>query len=504
MGSAMRVLFTSSEVFPLIKTGGLADVSGALPAALAEAGADVRVLLPGYPQAIEAAAAKREVGLLGDPFGIGGETRIIAGKLPDSGVPVWLVDCPALYDRGGGPYQDAQGRDWPDNALRFGLLSWAAARLCTDGSPAKWRPRILHCNDWQTGLAPAYLHAWETAARPGTVFTIHNIAYQGQFGAEMVGRLGFPPEMYGVEGLEYYDTLSFLKAGLFYSDRLTTVSPRYAKEIQTAAFGCGIEGLLELRSDDLVGILNGADYQVWNPATDNYLAHPYKPGDLVGKARNKAALQAELGLTPSPDTPLMVVVSRLSDHKGIDLVLAALPALLKLGAQLALVGTGDRQLEDGFRAVAASHPSQVAVRIGYSEPLAHQMMAGGDMLLMPSRFEPCGLTQFYAFRYGTVPVAHTTGGLADTLVDTGYDTLMNGTANGFVFEHCNAGAFQWAIERAVALYAKKDPWRKILKAGFAQDFSWGRSAARYLEVYKSLTGNGNGNGKGNGKARGKA
>ncbi|RAU21340.1 glycogen synthase GlgA [Paramagnetospirillum kuznetsovii] len=493
----MRVLFASSEVFPLIKTGGLADVSGALPAALAEAGADLRVLLPGYPEAMDKAGAKREVGALGDPLNIGASATLVAGKLPDSNVPVWLIDCPALYDRAGGPYQDSQGRDWPDNALRFGLLSRVAAQLCTDGSPNKWRPHVLHCNDWQTGLAPAYLHAWEVQNRPGTAFTIHNIAYQGQFPAEMVGRLGLPPEMYAMDGLEYYDSLSFLKAGLFYSDKLTTVSPRYAKEIQTAAFGCGIEGLLAKRSDDLVGILNGADYGVWNPTADTHLAFPFKPGDLAAKAKNKAALQAELGLTPNSDAPLMVIVSRLNDHKGMDLVLAVLPAILAMGAQVALVGTGDRPLEDGFRAAAAAHPSQVAARIGYSEELAHRMMGAGDMLLMPSRFEPCGLTQFYAFRYGVVPVAHATGGLADTLVDTGYDTLMTGTANGFVFEHCNAGAFRWAVERAVGLYAKKDQWKKIVKSCVAQDFSWGRSAKRYLDLYKSIS---NGNGKGRRKA----
>ncbi|OAN51455.1 starch synthase [Paramagnetospirillum marisnigri] len=483
----MRVLFASSEVFPLIKTGGLADVSGALPAALAEAGTDIRILMPGYPEAMDKAGAKRDVGLLGDPLAIGAEARLVSGKLPESGVPVWLVDCPALFDRAGGPYQDAQGRDWPDNALRFGLLSRVAAQLCTDGSPAKWRPHVLHCNDWQTGLAPAYLHAWEFLSRPGTVFTVHNIAYQGQFAAEMVARLGFPPEMYAVDGLEYYDSLSFLKGGLFYSDKLTTVSPRYAKEVQTPAFGCGIEGLLARRSSDLVGILNGADYAVWNPATDPHLVHPFKPGDLAAKARNKAALQVELGLAQNADAPLMVIVSRLNDHKGMDLVLGVLPTILGMGAQVAVVGAGDRALEDGFRAVASAHPTQVAARIGYSEELAHRLMAGGDMLLMPSRFEPCGLTQFYAFRYGTVPVAHATGGLADTLVDTGYDTLMTGTANGFVFEHCNAGAFRWAVERAVGLYAKKDQWKKIVKSCVSQDFSWGRSASRYLDLYKSLT-----------------
>lgn len=486
----MRVLFASSEVFPLIKTGGLADVSGALPAALAAAGADVRILLPGYPEAMDKADGKRQVGPLGDPYG-SGEASLVSAKLPGSGVPVWLLDCPALFDRPGGPYQNPTGHDWPDNDLRFGLLSWATARLCTDASPVKWRPQVMHANDWQTGLAPAYLHDWNPVGRPGTVFTVHNIAYQGQFAAATVARLGFPPEMYAIDGFEYYNQLSFLKAGLFYSDKLTTVSPRYAKEVQTAAYGCGIEGLLAQRAADLTGILNGADYGVWNPATDALIPHRYSPTDLDAKAKNKAALQAELGLAVDADVPLMVIVSRLNDHKGMDLVLAVLPAILKLGAQLAVVGSGDHSLEEAFTGAAAMLPRQVAVRLGYSEELAHKLMAGGDILLMPSRFEPCGLTQFYAFRYGTVPVAHATGGLADTVMDTTYDTLMTGTATGFAFEHLNAGAFQWAVERAVALFAQKPQWRKIQAACLRQDFGWEQAAGHYLDLYRKLT-NGNG------------
>ncbi len=483
----MRVLFASSEVFPLIKTGGLADVSGALPAALVAAGVDMRVLLPGYPAAMDAAEGKRQVAGLGDPLGIGAESRLVSARIPGSGVPVWLVDCPALYDRPGGPYQDAAGRDYPDNVLRFGLLSLTAARLCSDDSPLKWRPQVLHANDWQTGLAAAYLRAWGEADRPGTLFTIHNIAYQGQFPAESVARLGLPPEQYQVDGLEYYDTLSFLKAGLFYSDRLTTVSRRYAKEIQAAPFGCGLEGLLATRSGDLTGILNGADYSVWNPATDDLVAHRFAAADHVaGKAVNKAALQAELGLDVNPDAPLFVIVSRLNLLKGMDMVLGVLPAILRLGGQLAVVGTGDRALEEAFQAAAAHNPGQTAVRTCYSERLAHQLMAAGDILLMPSRFEPCGLTQFYAFRYGTVPVAHAAGGLADTVTDTTYDTMMTGTATGFVFEHANVGALQWCIERALDTFARKDDWRRLQAACVVQDFGWDRSAARYAELYGCL------------------
>ncbi|CAA7623166.1 glycogen synthase GlgA [Magnetospirillum sp. UT-4] len=483
----MRVLFASSEVFPLVKTGGLADVSGALPAALAESGIDVRVLMPGYPEAMERTEAKRHVGSFGDPLAVGGEAKLVSGKLPGSGVPVWLLDCPALYDRPGGPYQATAGHDHPDNHLRFGLLSWAAAQLAVDGSPVKWRPQLLHGNDWQTGLAPAYLHAWSPAERPATVFTIHNIAYQGQFPPDAVPRLGLPAAMYQMDGLEYYDHLSFLKAGLFYSDRLTTVSPRYAREIQSAPHGCGIEGLLTERAADLVGIVNGADYSVWDPAADSHLVRPYRAADVAeGKAANKAALQAELGLAKDPDAPLMVVVSRLNDLKGMDMVLAVLPVLLREGAQLAVVGTGDRVMEDAFRSAAATHPDRISASIAYSETLAHRLMAGGDMLLMPSRFEPCGLTQFYAFRYGTVPVAHATGGLADTVVDASYDSLMTGTATGFSFEHANAGAFQWALERALGVYRNREQWRRIQATCLAQNFSWERSAARYVELYRSL------------------
>jgi starch synthase len=493
----MRVLFASSEVYPLVKTGGLADVSGALPAALIKAGIDVRVLLPGYPEAMDKAEAKRQVATLGDPLSVGAETKLISARLPGSGVPVWLLDCPALYDRPGGPYQDSTGIDYPDNHLRFGMLSWAAAHLASADSPVKWRPQVLHCHDWQAGLAPAFLHAWDQPERPATIFTIHNIAYQGQFPPETVARLGLPPEMYQIDGLEYYDHLSFLKAGLFYSDRLSTVSPRYAKEIQSWPHGCGIEGLLALRAGDLTGIVNGADYSVWDPSADPHLAIPYAPADFIaGKAANKAAVQAELGLAQDLEAPLFVIVSRLNDLKGMDLVLSVLPALLRLGAQLAVVGTGDRTLEEAFRAAADSQPEQISARIGYSEALAHKLMAGGDMLLMPSRFEPCGLTQFYAFRYGAVPVAHTTGGLADTVVDSTYDGIMTGTATGFAFEHANAGALQWCVERAIATFRQKEVWRKIQTNCVYQDFGWDRSAARYIEMYRALTSQAGGNGRG--------
>lgn len=483
----MRILFAASEVFPLVKTGGLADVAAALPAALIAAGHDVRVLLPAYPQVLAKVGDAQSVAGLGDPLGVGGEARLLAAVLPGSAVPVLLLDCPALFDRAGGPYGDEDGQDHADNPLRFGLLSWVAARLCTPHSPLDWHPDVLHCHDWQTGLAPAYLRAWGLGRPPACVFTIHNIAYQGQFPAATVERLGLPWSMFAMDGLEYWGDMSFLKAGLVYADKLTTVSPRYAREIQTPAFGCGMEGVLAWRAGDLSGILNGADYGVWNPATDPYLTCRYQAAEVIaGKAANKAALQASLGLEPDERAPLLVIISRLADQKGMDMVLSTLPALLRRGAQLAVLGAGDRALEQGFVSAAAGSPGRVSVTVGYSEELAHRLLGAGDMLLMPSRFEPCGLTQFYAMRYGTVPVVHATGGLADTVMDCSYDGLVTGTGTGFVFEHANAGAFQWCVERAIASFANKDQWRRIQATGMAQDFGWGVSAGRYVQLYNAL------------------
>lgn len=480
----MRVLFVTPEAYPLVKTGGLADVSASLPPALAALGAEVRLLMPGYPQVLERAVAQREVASLGDPFGAG-EARLVEARMPDTDQPLLLIDCPPLYVRDGGPYQDDEGRDWEDNHLRFGLLCWAGAVLAHGMSPLDWRPEVVHVHDWQAGLVPAYLHDWG-APRPPVVQTIHNIAYQGRFDAGVLPTLRLPWSMYSMHGLEYYGGLSFLKAGIYYADKITTVSPTYAREIQGAPHGAGLEGLLAARSGDLVGILNGADYAVWSPEKDPHLARPFASDDDAGKAENKQALQAELGLAREADTPLLVVVSRLNWHKGIDLVLAALPDILAAGAQLAVLGSGERWIEEGLEAAAAAHPRQVAVHIGYSEPLAHRLQAGGDILLMPSRFEPCGLTQLYAYRYGTVPLVHRTGGLADTVVDASYDNLAAGTATGFVCDEAGAAALQWCIERALALYRRPEQWRRIRAAGAALDFGWERSARRYHDLFQSL------------------
>jgi starch synthase len=480
----MRLLLASSEIFPLAKTGGLADVAGSLPVALQAVGVDVRLVMPAYHGVAQQAEA-RPVANLGNPFG-SGDALVLEGRLPGTDVPVWLIDCPRLFDRAGGPYQSDTGADWPDNDMRFGLLSWAAARLSQPNTPTGWVPDILHLNDWQTGLAAAYLRAWG-GPQPGIVFTIHNMAFQGDFTSDLVPRLGLPWSFFTVDGFEYWNQLSFLKAGLVYADKLTTVSPTYAREIQTPAYGFGMEGVLTNRARDLSGILNGADYTIWDPASDGYLAHRYDPATVAqGKTANKIALQQQLGLPEQPDTPLLGVITRLSDQKGMDLLLAIMPAIIAQGAQLVMLGSGEHGLEDAFTAMARSRPDHVAVHIGYSEDLAHRLQAAADFVLIPSRFEPCGLTQLYGLRYGTLPVAHRTGGLADTIVDATYDTLFLGTATGLIFDSPVASAFQWCVERAIGLFHNPDQMARMRATAMRQDYGWHRAARHYITLYNGL------------------
>lgn len=481
----MRVLFVSSEVFPLIKTGGLADVAGALPLALARLKTDVRVLMPGYPAALEAATHRKVVADLGDHLGAG-PARLIEGRLGDSDLPLLLIDCPHLYGRPGNPYLGPDGKDWPDNYLRFGLLGFTAARLCADEGLIGWRPDILHGHDWQAGLAPAYLAAWN-APKPGTVFTIHNIAYQGLFPPSCLESLHLPPSFFGVDGLEFHGQVSFLKAGCWYSDKITTVSPTYARQIQSTEQGCGLEGLLAWRSADLVGILNGTDDAIWNPAKDPYLSSQFKPGDMKGKAKNKAALQRELGLPMQPDRLVMAVISRLNDHKGMDLVIETLPELLMHHhCQFAGLGSGGKEYEDGFRKLADRHSHHMALHLGYSEPLAHRIMAGADVFLMPSRMEPCGLTQMYALKYGAIPIVGATGGLIDTVADIAKGETQ-GVGRGFVLEEISQKGLSNAVKRALALFAKDQvEWNGIASANAKLDFSWKQSAKSYVNLFKSL------------------
>ncbi len=480
----MRVLYVSPEAYPLIKTGGLADVAGALPSALTELGNDVRLLLPAYRSVFPAVDNLHVIASLGDPFHVG-EVQILEGTVSGYSHPVWLVDCPSLFNRMGDPYHDEHGNGWHDNGMRFAVLSWAAACLSVKGSPVEWAPDILHLNDWQAALAPAYLHAWGQP-HAKTITSIHNMAYQGNFPPDILQSIGLPYHMYQINGLEFHHQASFMKAGLYYSDWLTTVSPTYAHEIQTQQFGYGMEGLLSDRAGSLTGILNGADYSIWSPEEDSHIPHPYSAADLAPKALNKAALQRELGLFPQPEAPLFIVISRLTYQKGADLLLTAMPTLFSQGAQLAVLGTGDRGLEEAFRRLAEHHPSQVSVTVGYSEALAHRLQAGGDLLMMPSRYEPCGLTQIYALRYGTVPMVSRTGGLVDTVTDTTHETLLHGTATGFQFDASNVASLQSSVDRAISLYRQPDQWARIQANGIARNFNWRESAQQYEKLYQKL------------------
>lgn len=478
----MKILFASSEIYPLIKTGGLADVSGSLPRAIRNLRHDIRVVLPAY-RGVAARAGKIKVlaslGLEGAP----GEIRILQGRLPGSTVPLYLVDCPELFERDGGPYSAPEGGDWPDNARRFALFARAVSALALDRVGLDWAPELVHGNDWQTGLVPALLS--REARRPATLFTIHNLAYQGLFPPETLAELKLPPDWWSVDGLEFYDQLSFIKGGLVYADWISTVSPTYAQEIQTPEYGCGLEGLLTTRADRLSGILNGVDYRDWSPCNDAHLVRPYSVRRQAGKADNKRALQEDFGLPPR-DVPLLGHVGRLVEQKGIDLLLEVLPELLERDIQLVILGSGHAELERMLQEIQAAHPRQVGIRIGYSEPLAHRLEAGADMFLMPSRFEPCGLNQLYSLRYGTVPIVRRTGGLADSVVDATPERLADDSATGFQFEAAEAPALLEAIERALALHAQPEAWRRLVTRGMQQDFSWPRSAQHYLELYQQL------------------
>lgn len=479
----MRVLFASSEVTPLAKTGGLADVSAALPAALAGLGLDVALVIPGYPQAMDATVAKGPVANLGDFLGFG-ETRLVAGRTPDTGLSVWLVDCPSLFARGGGPYQDNDGRDWPDNARRFGLFSHAVAHLAAEGIDG-WHADLVHANDWQTGLLPLLL-ATHAAPRPATVFTLHNMAFQGIFPLSEAGALRLPPEACTPEGCEYHGQLSFLKTGLRYADRLTTVSPSYANEISLPEYGMGMDGVVRARRRDLTGILNGIDSRVWDPATDPYLPVNYWPSDFAGKRSCKAFVQRELGLAENADAPLVVFASRLTEQKMADLLPATLPAILRKGGQFALLGQGERSIAQALEALPALDPTRVAVRVGYDERLAHRLHSAADIMLAPARYEPCGLVQLYAMRYGALPVVRGVGGLGDTVVDATRSAVANGTATGFVFAEATAADLIAAVERALDLYAQPILWRKLQLRAMTRDFGWKRSARRYRAIYQKI------------------
>ena len=481
--SKLSSLFVTSEAAPLVKTGGLADVSGSLPLALMYQGVDVRVLMPGYPAVMEGVKSKGRLASL-PALGEMPGCQLLAGKLP-GGVPLLIVDSPRLYDRPGGPYQDTSGKDWPDNELRFGLLSYLAAILASAHSPISWRPQVLHCHDWQAGLAPVYLH-YMPGEKAASVMTIHNLAYQGVFLPVTVSRLGVPPSAFSADGVEYYGNMSFLKGGLHYADRITTVSPNYAREIQRAPLGMGMQGLLAHRAGVLTGILNGIDTDAWDPESDPYIAKYYNASRLPVKLENKRVLQDKLGLGADDAVPLIGLIGRFTDQKGFDLVLQCAADLIRMPVQLAVLGSGDAELQEGFQQLARTYPGKVGVHVGYDESMAHLIEAGADIFLMPSRFEPCGLNQMYSQRYGTPPVAHATGGLVDSIVDCTPETIADKTATGFLFSPMTRQALLEGVARAVRAYGDKKLWRPIQKTGMAKDFSWEASAAQYVELYASL------------------
>jgi starch synthase len=471
------VLAVASEIYPLVKTGGLADVVGALPLALGRNNVATTTLVPGYP-AVMAAIQDAEPQLAIDDL-FGGGARVL--RTEAAGLDLLVLDAPHLFDRPGNPYTGPDGSDWPDNAFRFGALAWVAMQVGL-GEIAGYRPDIIHAHDWQAALAMAYL-AYQDQRRPATVLTVHNLAYQGQFPADLLQRLRLPPHAFSIDGVESYGNIGFLKAGLQFADRITTVSPTYAREIQGSENGCGLDGLLRVRSDVLTGIRNGIDVDVWNPETDARIASPFGLTILSARAPNKAALQRRFSLKEEPDRLLCAVISRLAWQKGLDLLADAMPALISRGAQLAMLGSGDPELERRFTSLAHDHAGQIGCFIGHDEDLAHLVQAGADAILVPSRFEPCGLTQLCAMRYGAIPVVAKVGGLADTVVDP--ETTPTG-ATGIQFYPVTRDALEAALHRTADLWSDRETWQTLQANAMQTDVSWAEPAAAFLRLYAGL------------------
>jgi len=474
-----RILYISSEAFPLVKTGGLGDVAGSLPDALLKKSQDVRLLLPAYPEVLSK-IKKSKTRTLSSYYNQ--SVKIIETRLPGSHLIVWLVDCPAAFNRPGGPYTDHHGNEWHDNALRFAIFCHTAVDISLDKLQLDWQPDIVHCNDWQSGLVPALLSLH--TKRPATVFTIHNLAYQGLFDWQSFTDLHLPNELWNMNGLEFHNQLSFIKGGLAYADKITTVSPSYAKEILQAEYGYGLNGLLESRSEHLSGIINGIDEKYWNPGTDKYLKQKYNRRSLDKKSLNKTELQTELLLPVDDATPMIGMVSRLVEQKGLEIILQSLSTLLTLPVQIVILGTGEIHYELQLSEWAQQYPEKFKVIIGYDEPLAHRIEAASDIYLMPSTFEPCGLNQLYSLRYGNLPIVTRVGGLADTVTDASEINIKNSTANGFVLKEKSSAALLAAVKRALDLYQKPEIWRKLQSNAMGGDFSWQSSAESYINLYQ--------------------
>lgn len=480
--SGPTVLSVAAEIFPLIKTGGLADVVGALPLALEKEGVRVQTLVPGYPAVMSALETSEVVHKFPQLMGGGAELLRARAK----GLDLFVLDAPHLYDRPGNPYLQKPNVEWADNGVRFGALAFVGAELGT-GLLENYRPDVIQAHDWHAGLLPAYLH-YSGKKAPPVVLSIHNLAFQGRFPAQLLGKLGLPEHALSVDGVEYYGDIGFLKAGIRFADQITTVSPSYANEITTEAGGMGLGGLLKTRSRDLVGILNGIDIDVWNPATDPVLPATYDATCLDRRAINKAELQRRFGLKPDPRKPLFGIVSRLTTQKGVDLLLSVLPQLFAEGAQLVVVGMGDPAFEEAFRAAEAEYPGCMGEFFGYSEELTHLTQGGADAILAPSRFEPCGLTQLCAMRYGALPVVSRTGGLSDTIIDANSAAMARSAATGVQFWPANEHNLEEAIRRTCALYRHPKIWRNIQLNAMAADSSWRSSAAIYADLFRSLAG----------------
>ncbi|MDD3444593.1 MAG: glycogen synthase GlgA [Zavarzinia sp.] len=476
------VLSVASETVPLVKTGGLADVVGALPGALAPHDVAVTTMVPGYPAVLRALVDGMVIHVY--PSLMGAPARLVAGTV--AGLPLIALDAPDLFSRDGGPYAGPQGYDWDDNWRRFAALSRAAADLAGGGT--RYPPfDVLHAHDWQAGLAPAYLRFAppRRAPAPARVTTIHNMAFQGRFGADIFPQLGLPDRAWAIDGVEYYGGTGYLKAGLEASDAITTVSPSYAAEITDPRFGMGLEGVILAHQDRVHGILNGIDGTLWNPETDAHLPARFSARTLARRIENKRALETEFGLV-TDHGPLFVVVTRLTWQKGMDALLEVVDHLVGAGGRLALLGAGDAGIEAGFRAAAARHPGRVGVRFGYDEALSHRMQGGGDALLIPSRFEPCGLTQLYALAYGCVPVVARTGGLADTVIDANVAALAADVATGVQFDGVGYHPLRIAINRTLALHRQPELWRRIQRNSMKCDFTWARSGRAYADLYAKL------------------
>jgi starch synthase len=490
----VNILFAASEAFPFIKTGGLGDVVHSLPIALNELGEDVRLVLPAYRDVLASVDSLKELGYWDLPgAGVTHRVRVLQAHHDGFGDYLYLIDVPSLFDRAGNPYVHSDGFNWPDNAERFTVFSRAVAQLAKGIPGTDWVPDVVHSHDWQTGLVSAFVSTFHP--RPKTVFTIHNMAYDGHFSYGDFTSLALPPEWWSSDYAEFYGGFSMLKAGMVFSDQVTTVSPTYAREICTPEYGYRFEGVLQSLGDKLSGILNGIDLETWNPETDSYLVKNYSATNpkmkkhwVTGKQANKKALLKNVGL-PHDDlvegkTPVLGFISRLVEQKGVDLIISMLPELFSTtDAMVVILGSGHMSYEIELLSLAEQYPSRLHVHIGYSEPLAHQIEAGCDLFLMPSRFEPCGLNQMYSLRYGTPPVVNFTGGLADTVIDATVMALQEGTANGFVFHDVNADALLSAINRALVIYRQPEQWKQVCETAMHEELGWEASAKKYQELY---------------------